>query len=803
MNQKSQGVYQIDGYIIDVDRRLILAAGEEVDIQPRAFDLLVYLLENRDRAVSKDDLQDHVWPSQFISETVMSSAVMKARKAIGDDAHSQSVIKTLHGYGFRFVAHVDSIKEEPKPGQPGSISSDLIRSSRSSLKRYLSLSVTVGILLSVALVVAIAMGVRINQDEPEPTPENSIAVLPFEVCEDLIREKKLASGLTMEVISRLNRFRKLEVMAHASSYMMAGFGLSKQGIAKPLGVQYLLAGKVCRYEDDLTLAAELFDERGFVVWADSYIQDVNQWDQVTGRLATLVASGVAAQLGDIVPPAPEAPVNRLAYEQLLIGTQYWDSGDEVQARAAFERALEHEPDYVEALFYIALLDEEGYLDNGREESIAQARPVIEKTLAMARRQLEQNDRSAYTHYMVARLNRALVAWDEELAFRWNHASDLDEEEVAGLKKEITSGYAESERHFRTAIALNPSLTQAYTWLAEVIENQGVDRRAEALEILEDGQIRDPFHLKYNALIAKRWAGLGRYRQAIELLERFKDLPEVLPRAWWWQLELMQIQRYWDEKCETLIDMLLNDPGAFDYWGNRWQIWWFVSSLAELGLYEDAEAWKLRIENMPMWEWSREYGIYHYLAATGRENELPGESDQWQSLIKAGDYERAIEYLETERHQRPLWHERETRDDMVLISLYQAIERNDDAAELLESTVAHLEAEFASGIRHGETLYHLSEAYARQGRDDDAMDMLRKSYDYHNLVQCNDIEKYLTASPWVWVRFRKDPRFISYCERVEADLDQQAERIRAMLAEHDIDELLAPLIALVEEGPGDD
>jgi TolB-like protein len=445
----------------------------------------------------------------------------------------------------------------------------------------------IGVLSSIALVVVAVTGVRISQVEPGPTMttvENSIAVLPFEVCEDLARERKLAGGLTMEVINRLAERGKLKVIAHASSYMIAGMALQKQEIAKPLGVQYLLAGKVCRYEGELTLAAELFDERGFVVWADSYIQKVNQWDQVTGRLATLVASGVAAELGDIAPPAPEAPVNQLAYEQLLIGTRYWDSGDKDQARAAFERALEHEPDYVEARFYIALLDKEGYLDEGREESIALARPVIEKTLAISRRQLEQDDRSAYTHYMVARLNRVLVAWDEELAFRWNHASGLDEEEVAGLKEQFTSGYAESERHFRSAIALNPSQTNAYTWLAEVIENQGVERRAEALEILEGGQIRDPFHLEYNALIAKRWAGRGRYRQASELLERFKDLPEIPPRAWWWQLEIMTLQTYWDDKAETLIDMLLNDPGAFDYWGNRWQVWWFISQLAKLGLY---------------------------------------------------------------------------------------------------------------------------------------------------------------------------------------------------------------------------
>jgi DNA-binding winged helix-turn-helix (wHTH) protein len=114
MNQQKQGISRIDGYVIDADRRLILAADDEVEIQPRAFDLLVYLLENRDRAVSKEELLESIWPGQFISESVMSSAVMKARKGVGDDAHSQSVIKTLHGYGYRFVAELKLPEEPPQ-----------------------------------------------------------------------------------------------------------------------------------------------------------------------------------------------------------------------------------------------------------------------------------------------------------------------------------------------------------------------------------------------------------------------------------------------------------------------------------------------------------------------------------------------------------------------------------------------------------------------------------------------------------------------------------------------------------------
>jgi TolB-like protein len=652
----------------------------------------------------------------------------------------------------------------------------------------------IGSFASIALAVIVAMGLRISEVEPDmplAAVENSIAVLPFEVCEDRAREQQLAGGLTMEVINRLAERGKLKVIARTSSYALAGIGLSKAQIARPLGVQYLLTGELCRSGDGLTLAAELSDAQGFIVWSDRFSQEVNQWEQVAERLATLVASGVAAELGDVAAASPEEPVNVLAYEQFLIGMDHWDRGNKQQARAAFSRALAHEPDYAEARFYLVLLDTVGFLNEGRGESIAQARPLIVETLAAARRRLELDDLSAYNHYIVARLIRTLTSWDEELAFRWGQASDLDVEQINRLREQFNSAYAESERHFRSSIALNPSRTDSYFWLADVIERQGLARRTEALEILEDGQVRDPFNLDYNGRIAKRWAGRGRYRQAIELLERFKALPEIPPIAWWWQLEIMHLQFYWDEKAETLVDMLRNDPGAFDERLNRWQIWWYVSSLAEMGLREEAEAWKLRLENMPMDDWMYRNGLHNYRAAVGEYPEERVDSLHW--LIENGEFEKAIAKLETGRHERNMWQEREIRDDMVLISLYQANGQDDAANALLDSTAAYLEQEYAIGIRHWETLYHLSEVYARQGRDDQALDMLRKSYDYHGLVSCSLIEEAIDASPWP--RFAKDPRYVSTCERIQADLDRQTENVRSLLARYDVDELLAPLTAL--------
>ncbi len=685
-------------------------------------------------------------------------------------------------FGWRYDISTGGIKRTPPAAEPNQ-----------TVNLHQTDHWLLGALGIAALAVTGNMAHQINMEEATRPPapvENSIAVLPFETCGEYSRDSRLANGVTSEALNRLAERGRLKVFARTSVELLAGIGLSRAEIAGPLGAEFILSGELCRDESgQLTMTAELSDAKGFIVWSDRFVQKVNQFDQVTERLATAVAAGVAAKLGDVTPTSSEAPVGRLAYEQLLIGNEFWDSGDLEKARAAYTRALEHNPEFPEARFYLAVLSTEGYLSAGREQTITDATSGIEEALRIAKRQLETDDRSAYTHYMVARLTRVLASWEEELAFRWNRADGFGADEISKLHAQFKERYKESERHFRLAITLNPSLTQAYTWLADVVERQGVERRMEALKILEDGQIRDPFNIEYNGLIAKRWANLGRYRQAIELLERFKSLPEIHPEAWWWQLELMSVDTHFDEKCETLIDMLETDPSAFDDVGNRWQIWWFVSQLAGLGLYDEAEAWKARLEDMPMLDWMREYGLHNYLAATSTESAR-------ELLAIADDPESLIEELEVSRHARSMWHERATRDDLYLISLYELVGRNEDTDRLLASTSEFLESEYEIGVRNPETLYHLAEVYARQGRDEDAIEMLRKSYQYHGLETCSSLEDYLVNSPWI--RFRDDPRYVEVCDQINADLEKQAKRIRTMLAQRNVDELLAPLIALAEQ-----
>ena len=93
--------------------------GERIPLEPQAFDVLVYLINHRDRIVSKEELMDEIWGGRFVSEAAVTSRIKQARRAVGDDGQAQRVIKTLHGRGYHFVAPVteDTVGQRPGDGR--------------------------------------------------------------------------------------------------------------------------------------------------------------------------------------------------------------------------------------------------------------------------------------------------------------------------------------------------------------------------------------------------------------------------------------------------------------------------------------------------------------------------------------------------------------------------------------------------------------------------------------------------------------------------------------------------------------
>ncbi|WP_369134629.1 alpha/beta fold hydrolase [Modestobacter sp. I12A-02662] len=99
-----RGPYGFGDFVVDVGAREIRRAGQRVAVEPQVFDVLVVLLRERHRVVTKEELLDRVWHTRMVSESALTSRIKALRRALGDDGQTQAVIRTAHGHGFRFVA---------------------------------------------------------------------------------------------------------------------------------------------------------------------------------------------------------------------------------------------------------------------------------------------------------------------------------------------------------------------------------------------------------------------------------------------------------------------------------------------------------------------------------------------------------------------------------------------------------------------------------------------------------------------------------------------------------------------------
>ena len=109
-------IYQFADCSLDVERQELRRGAELVDVEPQVLDLLQYLIRNRERVVSKDDLIEHVWHGRIVSESTLTSRITAARQAIGDSGDQQRLIRTIARKGIRFVGEVRSDQSSPAGG---------------------------------------------------------------------------------------------------------------------------------------------------------------------------------------------------------------------------------------------------------------------------------------------------------------------------------------------------------------------------------------------------------------------------------------------------------------------------------------------------------------------------------------------------------------------------------------------------------------------------------------------------------------------------------------------------------------
>jgi TolB-like protein/Flp pilus assembly protein TadD len=276
--------YLFEEYAFDTDRRELHRGTDVVSVAPKVFDLLDYLISNRERVVSKDDLINAIWHGRIVSDMALTTRLNAARSVIGDSGEEQRLIKTLPRKGFRFVG---AVHEGDRPS-----------GTAAGLPSYVDLS------------------------KPElALPEKpSIAVLPFENMSGDPEQQYFADGMVEEITTALSRFKWLFVIARNSSFTFKGRAVDIKEVGRRLGVRYVLEGSVRKSSGKVRIAGQLIDAvTGAHIWADRFERDLTDVFALQDEVAVAVVSAIEPKLlqTEIAMATRRRPENLTAYDLYL------------------------------------------------------------------------------------------------------------------------------------------------------------------------------------------------------------------------------------------------------------------------------------------------------------------------------------------------------------------------------------------------------------------------------------------------------------------------------------------------------
>ena len=357
-------------HVLDVDLRELTRAGAGIAVEPQVFDLLIYLVENRERVGSKDDLIETIWDGRIVSESTLTSRINAARTAVRDTGKDQAVIRTIPRKGFRFVGdvHVDRGDAEVAVDRPQSPdhASEPPRHQLAAL------------------------------DRP------AIAVLPFVNISGEPEQEYFSEGISEDIITALSKLRWFYVIARNSSFIYRGKSVHHRQIGEELGVGYVVEGSVRKDGDHVRITAQLVDvATGSHLWAERYDRDLADVFAVQDEITQAVVAAIEPHLyaAEDFHARRKAPDNMVAWDLVMRAlSHYWrvTRQDNLVAQALLEKAIAVDPGYGQALSLLAACHtfsaHMGWVEMSKAVPIAERAPLAA---------IRADSEDAWAHYALA------------------------------------------------------------------------------------------------------------------------------------------------------------------------------------------------------------------------------------------------------------------------------------------------------------------------------------------------------------------------------------------------------------------
>jgi TolB-like protein/DNA-binding winged helix-turn-helix (wHTH) protein/cytochrome c-type biogenesis protein CcmH/NrfG len=461
------------GHELDPRRQELRREGEVVHVEPQVFDLLAFLIRNRDRIVSKDEILDTIWDGRIVSEAALSSRINAARKAIGDSGNDQIFIRTFHKRGFRFVAEATELADR---GADGPAAGGVTGSADGSAAGGADGDVA---------------GFQSAAEIPAagPAPDHgkpSIAVLPFANVSQDPEHEYFAYGLTEDVVRLLGRNRWLTVLTRHTMAPQLGTAVDARAVGAALGVRYLVEGSVRKHGERVRITADLVAaETGGQLWSEVYDLHLADIFDIQDAMARQIAAVIEPELASVEQEiaARKAPERLDAWDCYQRGFYHlwgFTTPGFAEAEALFRRAIDLDPGFARAHAALSYV----HLQNTFYGDPKERPALLDAAMASARTSVALDERDALCHCVLGRTYCMQRHYDDA---------------IAALEE---------------TVALNPSFAQGYFALAFTLVWCG--REDEAIALLETAvelSPRDPHIWTFHHTRAFAHFSLGEMKSA--------------------------------------------------------------------------------------------------------------------------------------------------------------------------------------------------------------------------------------------------------------------------------------------------
>ena len=545
MSSLTNNLYQFGEFSLDPLGRVLRRGESTVPLTPKAFEVLLLLIQNAGRIVTKDELMNAVWADSFVEESNLTQTIFMVRKAL-EETSDRRYILNVQGQGYRFLVPVTAAAsrepeiEAPLPPAGEKTGPEIQLPSqprRARVWRVAAIaSAAVALVLTAALIVW-----RSRHGAAEPPSKIMLAVLPFANFTGDAGQDYFSDGLTEEMISQLGNLdpTHLGVIARTSVMHYKGSQASIPQIGKDLGVQYVIEGSVRRDAERVRITAQLIlvkDQSH--LWARQYDRDLGHLLQLQAEIAREVANEIEFSLSGRRPikaaleaaPAPGAQSYE-AYDLYLKGRYFWNKRTAEGFRQAadyFQQAIDKDPNDGRA--YAGLADTFSLMSTWYQGPQNELMP---KARTAAVRALELDGSLAEAHASLALIK-------ENYDYDWLGA----------------------EKEFRRAIQLNPQYATAHQWYAEFLSWQG--RFEEAFAESEQARRLDPLSL----IIATDYASIlydsRQYDSAVKQCREVLELDPSYDYARYRMISFyLQLGRY-DEALGIVDYLAVREEGPWTW-----------------------------------------------------------------------------------------------------------------------------------------------------------------------------------------------------------------------------------------------